>query len=159
MRFIKLYWSSRLVHINVNAIIAGILSILIATQFVYLTRHLTDHPFVIALLSYLFDGIIDFVIFAILHGIIYHSRVRRLSHAQTLASDLTLLQSHRLLLSVVTFSVSVGLHWALMHVGIERVSAFILAYAIGLVITRAVHTWYGLRIGLFEPLKFKRNRA
>ncbi len=158
MRLVKLYWSSRLVHINVNALIAGILSLIIAIRFVDLTRYLTDHPFVIALLSYLFDGVIDFVIFAILHGVIYYSRVRRFSHAQTIASDLTVLQSHRLLLSAVTFSVSVGLHWAFMYVGFHRVSAFILAYAIGLVITRTVHTWYGLRIGLFEPLHFSKKR-
>lgn len=158
MRLVKLYWSSRLVHINANALIAGILSLIIAIRFVDLTRHLTDHRFTIALLSYLFDGIVDFVIFAILHGIIYYSRVRRFSHAQTIASDLTVLQSHRILLSAVTFSVSVGLHWVLMYAGLQRVPAFVLAYAIGLVITRAVHTWYGLRIGLFEPLHFSRRR-
>ena len=156
--FTNLYVRNRLVHINVNAIIAGIASLLISANFVYLTYGMTDNPLAIVLFSYVIDGIVDFLVFAGLHVMLYHARFKFWSFSHKLAKDLIALQSQRLVFTIVTFIVAVGSHLALMELGFGRTRAFIIAYALALLATRTTHTLYGLKRGLFRPLVFNRER-
>ena len=158
-KFLKWYSDNRAVHINVNALIAGIVSLLISANFVYFSYYITDNPLIIALFSYVIDGIVDFLVFAGLHLMLYHARFKFWSFSHKLAKDLIALQSQRLVFTIVTFIVAVGSHLALMELGFGRTRAFVIAYALALLATRTTHTLYGLKKGLFKPLTFNKEKT
>ena len=147
-----LYRTHRLIHINVNAVIAGIISILLSIPLVHLTTFITHNKFLIALLAYGIDGAIDSAIFATLHLILYSRGLRKFNLAKTLGKDLLLLQTHRTILALGTLSISFVLHLILLYFGMGRSLSFIIAYSVGLISTRIIHSIYGLRTGLFKPI-------
>lgn len=152
MRPLSLYARSRIVHINLNACISGIISLLISAQIVYTSNFFIENPWLVVLFSYIVDGVIDFLIFGGLHLVLYHVRSGVWSFSENLAKDLRVLQTQRLTLTLVTLVVSGGMHYILMEAGMGRTRAFIIAYALGLLATRTVHTLYGLKKGVFEPV-------
>jgi len=139
------YSSSRLVNINVNIIIASVLSIFISSFPVYFLKMITEEMVLIALFSFLIDSIIDISVFAFLHFLV------NLKHSKFLvAMDFALIQGHRFVLAILYFFVAVGMHLLLMYLGVDNVFSFIASYFFALVVTRVTHTIYGLRTGLFE---------
>lgn len=151
--FFRSYFRDRIVHINVNAVISGLLSLIVSVHFVRLTRHITNDPITVVLFSYAIDGTVDFLIFALLHLMIYKHLIKNNKLATILGKDLALLQAHRLVFTIVTFVVGGGLQFLLMLAGLHRGSAFVIAYIFGIIANRSVHTWYGLKKGIFKPLR------
>ncbi len=154
----KLYHKYRVVHINVNAIIAGVLSLIISSYLVFLTYYLTNDMIAVLLISYVVDGAMDFVIFAGLHLIAYRGWFSRLSFAKILARDIAYLQTHRALLAIITLIIGVGVQFILMQYGLGRARSFIIAYGLALLVTRTGHTIYGLKTGLFKPLHLRHKK-
>jgi hypothetical protein len=152
-RFFQAYFRNRIVHINVNAVISGLLSLVISVYFVELTRHVTNDPFSIIVFSYAIDGTIDFLIFAILHVMIYKHLIVNRKLATVLARDIALLQTHRLAFTIVTFVVGGGIQLLLILAGFHRTSSFVIGYLFGIAANRTVHTLYGLKKGIFKPLR------
>ncbi|MEK6859169.1 MAG: PGPGW domain-containing protein [Nanoarchaeota archaeon] len=153
MHPLSVYARSRIFHINLNAIISGIVSLIISAQIVYTTNYFIRAQWAVVLFSYVVDGLIDFLVFAGLHVVLYHVRSGAWSFSPHLAKDLMKLQSQRWVLTAVGFIASAGLHYLLMNLGFGRTRGFIIAYAISLLIMRTLHTFYGLRNGVFEPVK------
>lgn len=147
-----MYARSRVFHINLNAIISGIISLIISAQIVYTSTFFIGNPWLVVLFSYAVDGIIDFLIFSGLHLVLYHARSGIWSFSDNLAKDLRVLQTQRLMFTAITLIVSGGMHYLLMGAGLGRTRAFIIAYALGLLATRTVHTMYGLKRGVFQPV-------
>lgn len=152
MQPLSLYARSRIVHINLNACISGLVSLIISAQIVYTSNFFIKTPWLVVLFSYAVDGIIDFLVFGGLHLVLYHARSGVWSFSANLAKDLRVLQTQRLMFTFLTFIVSGGLHYILMESGFGRTRAFLIAYAIGLLTTRVAHTIYGLKKGVFEPI-------
>jgi len=142
---ISKYKKYRIIHINVNIIIASVVSILLAAYPVYLTEMFTNDLILIAVISFLIDGIIDFGIFSFLHLLVSFHLPKWM-----LVKDLIQIQGHRIILSIVYFFVAVCSHIFLMMHGFERVFAFLLSYIFALIVTRTIHTVYGLKSGLFN---------
>ena len=153
MHPLSMYARSRVFHINLNAIISGIVSLIISAQIVYTTNYFIRAQWAVVLFSYVVDGLIDFLVFAGLHMVLYHVRSGAWSFSPHLAKDIMALQSQRWVLTVAGFIVSAGLHYLLIDIGFGRTRGFIIAYAVSLLIMRTVHTVYGLRKGVFEPVK------
>lgn len=128
-----------------NIFLAGVCSTLLSTYPVYLTGMITTIPWIIALLSFAIDGIIDFALFGLLHLWANNHHERRV-----FLNDLFRLQGQRMVLAVLFFGIATGGHLFLMMEGLTRTTAFVLAYVGALVITRVVHTVYGIKTGLFE---------
>lgn len=152
MQPLSLYARSRIVHINLNACISGIVSLVISAQIVYTSNFFLNNPWGIVIFAYLVDGIVDFLVFGGLHLVLYHIRSGVWSYSTNLAKDLSILQTQRIMFSWVTLIASGGLHYVLIEAGMGRTRAFIIAYAIGLLVTRTVHTVYGLKRGVFNPV-------
>ena len=141
------YKNKRIVNINVNIILAGIFSTLLAAYPVYLTNFFTDDMGIIIFISFIADAILDFLFFGFFH------RMTHFNHSKKIvAMDFALIQSHRIVLSIFYYVLAGSTQLALMHAGFYRTGSFIVAYLFALLITRTIHTWYGLRTRLFDKL-------
>ena len=141
------YKNKRIVNINVNIILAGIFSTLLAAYPVYLTHLFTDDMGVIIFISFIADAVLDFLFFGFFHWMTHFNHSKKI-----VAMDFALIQSHRIVLSILYYVLAGSIQFALMHAGFYRTPAFIIAYIFALGITRMIHTWYGLRTGLFKRL-------
>lgn len=153
MELLDYYWKSRIVSINANVIIAGIIAITLSVYPVYLTKMITDDPLTIALISFGIDAFFDFTAFSLLHLNVHRRYLRGWVPSRSLGEDLFWVNTHRATLSVIYFFIAVGIHSLLIMSGKGRVASYLISYLFALTITRLVHTAYGLKTGLFKPLK------
>jgi hypothetical protein len=144
------YKKKRIVNININIILAAIISTLLAAYPVYLTKFFTNNLFQIVLFSIGADAILDISLFAFFHWIVHKNHSKKV-----IAMDFALIQSHRIILSILYYIIAGSFQFILMNLGFYRTGSFITAYFIALIITRTIHTWYGLKTGLFKDLKTK----
>lgn len=145
------YINSRIVHINVNIVLAGFFSMLIAAPIIHLTTLYFHGDRTIALFSFLVDALLDFSAFSILHTFV--SKKASPNHKlkrRHLFKDIAEIQGHRIVLSVVFAILAVGGHLFLMSKGLERTHAFFISYGIAIILVRIIHTWYGIKSGLFD---------
>jgi len=134
------------VNINLNIVIASLASIALAAYPVKLAAGISDNVLFILLSAFLIDAIFDFTIFSILHVLLNFK-----NGFIFLVKDIGTIQIHRIVLSVLFFIISVGTDFVLMQFfGIERAASFVVAYVFALIITRTVHTVYGIKSGLFK---------
>ena len=75
-------------------------------------------------------------------------KVRRSKRA--FFKDASLIQFERAILSPLYYLVAGGLMYLLQHQGIKPSWAFVLGFASGIIVTRIVHTIWGLRTGRFK---------
>lgn len=147
---INRYRKSRIFNINANIIIASLASIIVAIYPVHLTKMFVSSAILISLISFGIDAVFDLVIFVVLHLCVHRHHVKRFLPSKTILKDIFRIQFHRGVLSGIYFVVAVGTHYFLLMQGIERAIGFVLAYVLALLVTRSLHTFYGLRTGLFE---------
>lgn len=153
---LKQYTRSRIVSINGNQIIASVCSTLIlAYPIGVLSMMMGTHFMDIVLLSYILDACLDFGIFAVLHSLSHKDQIHRFIPSRALRRDLIRLQVHRIILAIIFFGVATSSHYWLLMQGYAGGKAFVISYLGSLVFTRIIHTLYGLKSGLFEPLSLK----
>lgn len=140
------HYKKRIVNINSNIIIASLTSIFLAAYPVSLTKTFIDSMVGLLLSAFLIDAIIDLGIFGTLHYVSNYTKKNR----KKFGRDLFTIQIHRAILSIIFFLIAVGLDFVLMVNGIERTASFVISYTIALIITRSIHTIYGLRKGIFK---------
>jgi hypothetical protein len=155
MRFLRNFWEQyitfRVININVNILLAGLISLALAGPFVRLTTFYLHSDRAIALFSFVLDGIFDFAAFISLHGAVYLAlKHRKKIESRPFFKDIAEIQSHRIILSVVFFVLAVGGHLFWMHHGLERTHAFMISYGTALILVRVLHTRYGVNSGLFD---------
>lgn len=159
VRLLNVYRRHRVVNINANIIAAGLLAIAAAKIPVMLLGRLIgpENKLLITLAAGVTDVVFDVLIYYGLHWLANHWRPLRKHRAdgteieaRPFFKDATLIQFERALLSPLYYGAAMGLMWWLQHRGVEPSWAFVLGFVGGLVITRVVHTTWGLRNGRFR---------
>lgn len=160
-RLFKLYQRRRVINVNVNVTVAGLLAITLTLIPVHLTRHLDiQSPIAITVIAGVCDIFFDVMIFYALHWIANHwkpfkprSEAEQRHHdakPPPFIRDATLLQFERALLSPVYYVVALSAKYGLLKLGWEREWALVVGFIIGIVVTRVAHTAWGLRSGTFR---------
>lgn len=142
---ISAYKRHRIVNINVNILVAGVIATLFAAVPVSFLEMFTRNDVLIVLFSFVFDGVADMLLFFGLHALVNY----KVGKAGILLRDLYTLQKQRFVLAVLFFIVATSGHYLLMT-WFDTTGSFIVAYLFALLVTRAVHTAYGLKTGLFD---------
>ncbi len=146
------YRNNRAININANIIISSVCATLIASYPVHLTKLLTDSIGMIVMLSFLFDTTTDFFIFSGLHIITHKHHVKRFRLSKTITKDIYKIQVQRVFLAMLFFVIAASIQYNLLTAGIGRVPSFLAAYLTALIVARSVHTFYGYKTGLFDPI-------
>lgn len=142
MPVLERYRSSRAWNVNGNVLVASVLAVLLTAATLEAIQSLIGGMLSALLLSAILDAIYDVAIFAGLHAWTKTHRPRFLR-------DLGLLQAHRFFLSPLFYLVAVPGQALLLLAGFSTATS-LLAYLLALLVTRGVHTAYGLRTGLFD---------
>jgi hypothetical protein len=165
-------YAKRIINVNVNIIVAGLLAMGLTLIPVHMTRHVgIDTKWMIVAITLGFDVVFDVAIYFFLHWLANHWRAfpwvkhRRGHHAQlSFIRDATLVQFERALLAPVYYGTLVGAQWVLLHElpdgADQRELAAVLGLGSGLLVTRLLHTaWmlhtehrYRRRHGTRSPL-------
>lgn len=158
------HYRRRIVNVNINILLAGIMAIALTAIPVHFSRHFgvtDDHKVTILVITLVADVIFDFVIYFGLHWLANHwpqrwENTRRLVERASSASDdapprisffrdAGIVQLQRAALGPLLYIVAVGIQFALMHADADRVLAGAVGYAAGMLITRVIHTAWMLR--------------
>jgi len=172
-RLFRYYQRSRLVNINTNVIVAGMLALIPTAGMVRLSKVFitTDQKWVYTGISVGADIIADVAIYYALHWVANHWRpLRGRSHHERrkleakpppFLKDASLVQFERALLSPLYYITAALLMQFVQHQGVKAYWAVFIAFPTGLMLTRVIHTLWGLRSGTFldhEAQEERRNR-
>ncbi len=147
-------YGRRIINVNFNVVLAGTLALLPTLWIVSLTRTLwggINNKFAITAITFVSDLVFDVVIYFVLHWLANHLPRRWgavSSHAYQHLSfirDASLVQFERMLMAPVLYTVALGLQNFLMHDGVSREWATVWGFAVGVAITRTMHTFWMLR--------------
>ncbi|RME52413.1 hypothetical protein D6783_04810 [Candidatus Woesearchaeota archaeon] len=137
-------YCKRIVNINVNIVLASALAAVLTAPIIeVLEEHLRSIALVV-LSSLVIDAIFDFSIFSLLHWFANKS----LQGTRFLRDVLTL-QKQRVFLTPLFYGVATGTQTALLVLGRGAGFSVVVAYFLAILVTRCVHTLYGLKCGLF----------
>lgn len=153
-RLLHLY-NRRIVNVNVNVIVAGILALGPTVLVVHLSRHAGVHDddrLLITAITFVADVVFDVAIYFGLHWLANHRPgVRRLSQVDaayrqiSFIRDAATVQVQRLILSPMLYAVAFGTMYTLLHAGWAREIASASGLVAGIITTRILHTVWMLR--------------
>jgi hypothetical protein len=158
------WYAQRIVNINVNIIVAGLLAIGIMYAAMYwihrlrIDRHIAEQlkvkvELVNITLSFLIDLVADLAVYYVLHWYANHVPSRfggrgRLVNPEysdlTFMQDATKVQLERMVLSPILYAIAGGVQWVLMRSGTLPPAAAAIGFAAGILTTRTLHTIYML---------------
>jgi hypothetical protein len=145
-------YARRIVNVNVNIIVAGLLAMALTLIPVHMTRHVgIDTKWMIVAITLGFDVVFDVAIYYFLHWLANHwqafpwGKHRRGGQGKiSFIRDATLVQFERALLAPVYYMTLVGAQWVLLHElpdgADQRELAAMLGLVSGLLVTRMIHT-------------------
>ncbi len=152
MKWLGRLYGRRIVNVNCNVLLAGFLALLPTLWIVSLTRDLgINNKFAITAITFASDLVFDVVIYFVLHWLANHLPRRwgavssKAYQHLSFIRDATLVQFERMVMAPVLYTVALGLQNFLMHYGIGREWATVWGFAVGLTITRTMHTFWMLR--------------
>lgn len=162
-RLFRYYQRSRLLNTNVNVIAAGLLAMAIVKGLIWLI-HLRGPelpPLFYNVFALVADLVVDLAIFYGFHWVANHwrplkGRTRREqkeleARSPNFFRDATIVQAERTLLSPLYYITAFTLmYWLQKSHGWDPGWAFVTSYATGLLLTRAIHTAWGLHTGRFK---------
>lgn len=158
-RLFDLYQRKRVFNINANILASGLMAVLIAKYPVlYIGRLIgEEHPVLITLAAGAIDMVVDVLLYYALHWFANHwnppwKRHKKAKPSRSFLHDASLVQFERTLLSPVYYLVAMSLMYYLQLRGVAHSWAFVLAFASGLMVTRVIHTVWGLKSGRFDDL-------
>ncbi|MFG0327344.1 MAG: hypothetical protein ACF8SC_08800 [Phycisphaerales bacterium JB037] len=162
-RLFKLYQNKKIININVNIIAAGLLAIAVAKLPVYwVTTWIGDGPkWLKVVCAMAIDGAADILIYFLLHWFANHwtppwvktpdPSDDPIVDPASFWKEASLVQVERYLLSPVFYLIAGGGMLALMKFGDVADSwAFVFAFTAAILVTRIVHTLWGLKTGRFK---------
>jgi voltage-gated potassium channel Kch len=135
------YKTNRLLNINVNIVLADVVSTAATALIVEAIQARLPTPLAIVTVTAMIDGAISLVVFAGLHS--YANKTRGMK-------DLLRVQLHRWALSPLHYLVGAGLQYALLAAGVRTGIGVLIAYLSAVAIVRTIHTLYGKKSGLFH---------
>lgn len=151
MTLVRRLYARRLVNINVNVILAGVLTLALTVATIHLTRYvgLHDKRWLIAI-KIGADIIFDVAIYYALHWVANHHLRPAPPKAPTgeappkrlaFFRDATLVQFERALLAPIYYGVMGLVVWMVLDPqGANREAAVVLGFACGMLATRVIHT-------------------
>lgn len=158
-RVFQLYQRHRIINVNLNALGAGLLAILISKVPVLWAAQWIgpEHKLTIAIAAAIIDAIADVLIYFLLHWLANHWRPIKPRHTldqpdTRFWKNATLVQFERIMFTPAFYIIAVGGMWALQHAGMSASWAFVVAFTAGILTTRAIHTAWCLRTGRFKPV-------
>ncbi|MBX3322942.1 MAG: hypothetical protein KF757_08125 [Phycisphaeraceae bacterium] len=156
-RLLNLYQRKRIVNINVNVVVAGFLAIIIAKYPVLLATQWigSEHKLVNAFVAAAIDAVADVIIYFILHWLANHCRQpkgRPVGPGRSFWRDASLIQFERLMLTPAFYVIAIGGMWGLQHAGIQPSWSFVYSFGAAILLTRIIHTFWGLRTGRFRDV-------
>jgi hypothetical protein len=152
MEFLGRWYARRIVNVNVNVIVAGMLAMALTLIPVHLTRHVgINTKWVIVAITLGFDICFDVAIYYLLHWLANHWQAfpwvkHRKPHraGMSFIRDASLVQFERALLGPVYYGVALGIQYATLHHlgngGDHRELATVVGLGGGLLVTRVIHT-------------------
>ncbi|PCI07233.1 hypothetical protein COB72_10655 [bacterium] len=164
-RVFHFYQRKRVVNINVNVFIAGLLSIAIAKYPIMLLSDIIghEHKLKLSILAYVIDTVIDVLLYFGLHWIANHWRpIKQSGIVDTLTTpsesrtknflvDVGKVQAERFALVPIFALIAMGGMWALQHYSSLKPDwAFVVAFIIAMCVTRVIHTIWGYKSGTFR---------
>ncbi len=164
-RLFQLYQTKRVVNINVNVTLAGLLAILLAKGPVALAARWIgeENTFWISVATYFIDMVFDFTVYFSLHWLANHwkpgqpapiDRARLVHFAQ----DALVVQAERIILVPLFAIMAIVGMWQLQeHTDIKANWAFVIVYVTAILITRVLHTIIGYRTGTFDDRRHNRR--
>ena len=163
-RAFHFYQRKRVVNINVNVFLAGIFSIALAKYPVLILSELIghEHKLAISVMAYIIDTVIDVCLYFGLHWIGNHWNPLKETHivdklttpadsrTKNFLVDVGKVQAERIALVPLFAAIAISGMWALQHYAeIKPNWAFVIAFVVAMIITRILHTIWGLRSGTF----------
>ncbi len=166
-RVFKLYQRKRVININVNIFLAGLIAIAIAKYPISVLSAMIghEHKLVISVFSYALDTVIDVFVYFGLHWIANQWRpMKRLDpepdQADTDAHepkpkkflmDAGKVQAERFaLVPIFAVLATGGMWWLQRQYHVEPGWAFVIAFVFAMLVTRVIHTVWGYRSGTFR---------
>lgn len=161
----KYYQRKRVVNINFNILAAGLIAIALAKFPVLWISQLigTEHKFLISVIAYALDVVLDVLVYYALHWVAnhwnphgHHPKHAERPRERRFIRDATRVQAERIALVPLFMIVAMGGMWALQsYAQVSASWAFVIAFVSAMVITRVVHTVWGLRSGTFEDTEIR----
>jgi hypothetical protein len=152
MALLARLYSRRIVNVNVNIVLAGLLAMGPTALVAHLTHYIPGlkHPAAITGIILLSDAVFDVLIYYVLHWLANHYPRKRRGHLSgvdlSFIRDASLVQFERAMLIPVFYGVTAGLSWWLLHHKIAgREWTTVIALFSGIMTTRVVHTIWMLR--------------
>ena len=164
-RAFNLYQRKRVININVNVFLAGILSIALAKYPIMVLSGMIghEHKLAISIMAYVIDTLIDVSLYFGLHWIANHWRPLKETHlvdklttpaesrTKNFLVDVGKVQAERIALVPIFAAIAISGMWALQHFAEFKPNwAFVIAFIVAMIITRVIHTVWGLRSGTFK---------
>ncbi|MEM8756950.1 MAG: hypothetical protein AAGF47_04120 [Planctomycetota bacterium] len=161
-RLFRFYQRRRVVNINANIVISGLLSTAIVMVLLWLIKDVFNLGWATwgyTAFSAVADLILDVGTFASLHWVANHwrplqggserERFELSAPAPNPVRDATQLQFERAVISPLYYIIAVAGTEALQQQGLHAAWAVGIAYPSGLAVTRTIHTIWGLRSGSY----------
>jgi len=161
MEWLRRLYARRIVNVNVNVVLAGILALGPTVVVVHLSRYfglerLSAHigvkvELLIMAISFVADLVSDVSIYFVLHWLANHSANRRLKEVDqayvhlSVMRDASIVQLQRAILSPLLYCVAFGLQYSLLSQGVAREAATAIGFILGILTTRVLHTMWMLR--------------
>lgn len=156
LRLFELYQRKRIVNINLNILASGLFAVIVAKPLVVVVGNWIgpERLLSVTLAAGAVDMVVDVVIYYALHWFANHwsppwKRTSHTSPKRSFFRDASVVQFERAILSPLYYLIAMGLMYALQHRGMAHGWAFFVGFASGLLVTRVVHTVWGLRTGRF----------
>ncbi|MEO0512379.1 MAG: hypothetical protein AAF108_05725 [Planctomycetota bacterium] len=161
-RLFRLYQRKRVININANIVASGLLSTAVVAGILLFMKAVikTDWPtWGYSFFSAVLDLVLDVTMFAGLHWVANHWRplkpttekekIQLNAEAPNAVKDTVQLQIERAVISPLYYIIAVAGTEMLQQHGLRPYWAVCIAYPAGLVVTRTIHTFWGLRSGTY----------
>lgn len=156
-RIFDFYQRKRVVNVNANIIASGLLAIALAKVPVdFAARWIgPERRLAITLAAGAIDMVVDVVIYYALHWLANHwrpwwRRPRADAPRRSFFREASLVQFERAILSPVYYLTAMGIMYALQASGRPYGESFVVGFVAGIVVTRTIHTIWGVRTGTFR---------
>ena len=157
-------YARRIVNINVNIVVAGLLAIVLTAIPLHLSRYVgvdDNHKTTILVITFVSDWVIDLLIAVGLHWLANHwprklkgkGLIQKAEEVIESApppipflKDATTIQLQRACLSPLLYAIALGTQWFLIEQGFARELAAITGFTTGILVCRVIHTFWLIRI-------------
>lgn len=167
LRWLGQCYARRIVNVNVNIVLAGVLALPPTLLAVWVAHRLgVPQGWRISLITFVTDITADVAVYFVLHWLANHWPALHVLRREepdeapkqrlSFFKDATLVQVERAALSPLLYLLLLGTQYVLTHRGMHPVPATVLAFAVGIGTTRVIHTVWMYKQERKARLQFKR---